>query len=121
MKRLQDRLDAAQASRVEPVSRLGAKYTQGSLAWRMVTELVSGLLLGLGVGWGLDSLFGTRPVFLVLFVLLGMAAGFRVMLRTADEVRKGKAGGAPTRAAESGDGAGRGPDGERGTDGDDRG
>jgi ATP synthase protein I len=94
LKRLEDRIDAARASRVEPVSRVGAKYTQSSLAWRMVTELVAGMLLGLGVGWGLDSLFGTRPVFLVLFVLLGFAAGIRVMLRTAAEVREGRAEGA---------------------------
>lgn len=55
--------------------------------WRMVTELVAGLLIGFGIGWGLDAAFGTRPLFLVLFVLLGLAAGVRVMLRTAAEIR----------------------------------
>ena len=94
LKRLEDRLASAQASRAEPTQRLGAKYTQGSLAWRMVTELVSGMLLGLAIGWGLDSLFGTRPLFLVLFVLLGFAAGVRVMMRTAGEVRDKRAEGA---------------------------
>lgn len=94
LKRLEERLQAAEAARTEPMPRLGAKFTQGSLAWRMVTELVSGLLLGLAIGWGLDSLFGTLPVFLVLFVLLGFAAGVRVMLRTADEVRSKRAEGA---------------------------
>ncbi len=101
LKRLEDRISAAKASRAEPVSRVGAKYTQGSLAWRMVTELVAGMLLGLGVGWGLDWLFGTRPVFLVLFVLLGFAAGIRVMMRTAAEVRKGKGEGALLRASQA--------------------
>ena len=54
----------------------------------MVTELVAGMLLGLAIGWGLDRLFGTRPVFLVVFALLGFAAGVRTMLRTAAEVRR---------------------------------
>ncbi|MBP7240580.1 AtpZ/AtpI family protein [Amaricoccus sp.] len=91
MKRLEDRLAAARAVR-QPPSRPGAaaKYTQSSIAWRMVTELVAGMLLGLGIGWGLDSLFGTRPVFLVLFALLGFGAGVRTMLRTATDVQKGR-------------------------------
>ena len=57
LKRLEDRIEAAKATRAEPAARAGAKYTQGSLAWRMVTELVAGMLLGLGIGWGLDALF----------------------------------------------------------------
>jgi ATP synthase protein I len=70
------------------------KYTQSSLAWRMVTELVAGMLLGFGIGYGLDSLFGTLPVFLVVFSLLGFAAGVRTMMRTAEEMRQKKAEGA---------------------------
>ncbi len=111
LKRLEDRINAAKASRAEPPSRASAKFTASSLAWRMVTELVAGMLLGLGIGWGLDSLLGTRPVFLVLFVLLGFAAGVRVMLRTADEVRDGKAEGARMRGPGAGAGKGR-PEGE---------
>ncbi len=94
LKRLEDRIESARAGRVERPSPGAAKFTQSSLAWRMVTELVAGLLLGLGIGWGLDSLFGTRPVLLVVFVLVGFVAGVRVMIRTADEVRAGKSEGA---------------------------
>lgn len=56
------------------------------MAWRMVIELVTGLGVGFGIGYGLDMLFGTLPLFLVLFVLLGFAAGVRVMLGTAREL-----------------------------------
>jgi ATP synthase protein I len=87
LKRLEDRIAAARAGRAEPPSRRHGEFTQGSLAWRMVTELVAGMLLGLAIGYGLDALFGTRPVFLVVFALLGFAAGIRTMLRTAEEVR----------------------------------
>ncbi|MEM8572368.1 MAG: AtpZ/AtpI family protein [Pseudomonadota bacterium] len=91
LKALEDRISAAKTSR-EPASVTGAqdKFTKGSLAWRMVTELVAGMLLGLSIGYGLDSLFGTLPVFLVLFCLLGFAAGVRTMIRTAEQVRKGE-------------------------------
>jgi ATP synthase protein I len=61
---------------------------QGEAAWRMVIELVTGMALGLAIGYGLDSVFGTKPLMMVIFVLLGFAAGIRTMLRTASELTK---------------------------------
>lgn len=61
---------------------------QGEAAWRMVIELVVGMGLGLAIGYGLDAMFGTMPVMMVIFVLLGFAAGIRTMLRTAAELGK---------------------------------
>ena len=72
-------------------------YSQAQLAWRMVIELVSGLGIGFGIGYGLDLLFGTMPLFLVLFIFLGLAAGVNVMLRSAREVQAKQAGGASAR------------------------
>ena len=43
--------------------------------FRVGVELVSALLVGLAIGWGLDRLFGTKPLFLILLVLLGGVAG----------------------------------------------
>ena len=65
-------------------------YSQAHLAWRMVIELVTGLLIGFGMGYGLDSLFGTLPIFLVIFTLLGLAAGIKTMMRSAQEVQQKK-------------------------------
>jgi ATP synthase protein I len=87
----------------------GDHHTQAQAAWRMVTELVAGLLVGFGIGYGLDALFGTRPWLLVLFTLLGFAAGVQTMMRTARDLQKpppdGKAGGRPAGGQE---GEGRG-------------
>lgn len=63
-------------------------YSQANLAWRMVIELVAGLLIGFGIGYGLDRLLGTLPIFLVLFTLLGLAAGIKVMIRSAQEIQQ---------------------------------
>jgi ATP synthase protein I len=62
-------------------------YSQAQLAWRMVIELVAGLGIGFGIGYGLDRLLGTLPIFLVLFIFLGLAAGVKTMLRSAREVQ----------------------------------
>ncbi|MES2844330.1 MAG: AtpZ/AtpI family protein [Pseudomonadota bacterium] len=73
-------------------------YSQANLAWRMVIELVAGLGIGFGIGYGLDILFGTIPLFLVLFIGLGFAAGIKTMLRSAKEVQEKAA-----KAAEQGE------------------
>ena len=63
-------------------------HAQVQHGWRMVTELVAGLLIGFGIGFGLDKVFGTLPLFLILFTLLGFVAGIRVMMRTAAEMQR---------------------------------
>ncbi|MEM9754371.1 MAG: AtpZ/AtpI family protein [Pseudomonadota bacterium] len=66
----------------------GEVHTQSQLAWRMVTELVAGLLIGFGIGYGLDQLIGTTPWLMIVFTVLGLVAGVRVMVRSADEVAR---------------------------------
>ena len=62
-------------------------YSQANMAWRMVTEMVAGLGIGFGIGYGLDTVLGTTPFLMVIFALLGIAAGINVMLRTAKEMQ----------------------------------
>ena len=61
-------------------------FSQGEVAWRMVIELVTGMLLGMAIGYGLDVLFSTLPIFLIIFSLFGFAAGIKTMLGTAREL-----------------------------------
>jgi ATP synthase protein I len=88
-----ERLDALEEklAAARKVTAPGRKHeshaSQAHAGWRMVTELVVGLLLGFGIGYGLDSLFGTLPVFLIIFTLLGFAAGVRTMMRSAAEIQ----------------------------------
>ncbi len=42
---------------------------------RVGIELVSALVVAVAIGYGLSLLFGARPIFLAVFVLLGGAAG----------------------------------------------
>ena len=77
-------IEAAQAkARGEGRDTGVAKYAGVSLAWRMVVELLVGMALGLWMGWALDEWLGTMPVFLLIFGLLGFAAGVVTMLRSA--------------------------------------
>jgi len=91
---LQTRIESARKRR-EPPPRTENKVLDASNAWRMVIELVTGMVMGFGIGYGLDWLFGTLPVFLVVFTLLGFAAGVRVMTETAKSLQKGSGAQAP--------------------------
>ena len=98
LRELSDRIDKARG--VAPgAPRVDDHVSQTHAGWRMITELVTGIVMGVGIGYGLDSLFGTMPIFLVLFTLLGFAAGVRVMLGTAREMQRQQAADAAARAA----------------------
>ena len=51
------------------------EFSAMAVFFRVGVELVSALLVGLAIGWTLDHFLHTRPVFLILFVLLGGVAG----------------------------------------------
>ena len=63
-------------------------YSQAQHAWRMVTELVAGLLIGFVVGFSLDYYLETKPIFLVIFIFLGFAAGVKTVIGSAQELQR---------------------------------
>jgi ATP synthase protein I len=52
-------------------------------AFKLAIELVVGVVVGTGMGWVLDRQLGTAPWFLILFLLLGFAAGMSNLFRAA--------------------------------------
>ena len=56
-----------------------------TLAFRLGAEFVAGVLVGAGLGWGIDHLFGTAPWGMIVFLLLGFGAGIINMMRAAGE------------------------------------
>jgi ATP synthase protein I len=92
LRALEARLAKVTVKPKAPDTETGKAFSQGEVAWRMVIELVSGMLLGLSIGYGLDYAFGTIPIFLILFSLLGFAGGVRTMMGTARELNEQGAG-----------------------------
>ena len=86
---LAQRLDEAQRKQAAGARRPAP--SQAGIAGRFATELVAALVVGGGLGWGIDWLLGrigfhTRPVFLLVFFVLGAAAGIRNVMRAANEI-----------------------------------
>ncbi len=65
------------------------EYTHAaSTGFRIGVELVSGVIVGSGIGWLLDSWINTSPYLLVVFLLLGGCAGFLNVYRYAKNEEK---------------------------------
>jgi ATP synthase protein I len=59
--------------------------TEGSalgIGLRVGIEMVSALVVAVAIGYGLDWLFGTKPILMAVFVLVGGAAGVLNVWRT---------------------------------------
>jgi len=81
MKRLDDRLGALQASQTRtPVS---FEHGGTGAAYRLVAELVGGVLTGLGFGWLFDRFLHTGPFGLIIGTLLGAGIGVVLVVRSA--------------------------------------
>ncbi len=53
----------------------GGDQSPMGIGVRVAVELVAAMLVACAIGWGIDRLAGTRPLFLIAFVPVGGAAG----------------------------------------------
>ena len=74
---------AGQAKRERPAGSGNAM----AIAIRAVSELVASILVGGVIGWGLDWWLGTSPFLLLIFFLLGFAAGTLNVVRATSRVK----------------------------------
>lgn len=68
--------------------RQEAPPSQLGIAFRLVSDLMAAVLVGGGIGWALDRLFGTSPILLIVMFLIGVATGIRNVMRTAREMNE---------------------------------
>ena len=57
-------------------------------ALKVGAELLSGLIVGAGIGWFLDGWLGTRPWLMILFFFLGSGAGILNVYRSTGLIGK---------------------------------
>lgn len=80
---LQRKIDAAvsEGKRHEPKPAIGSGY---GTAMRHSLDVIAGVGVGGTMGYLLDKALGSLPLFLIIFFLLGFAAGFRNIIRNAN-------------------------------------
>lgn len=75
--------EAASPKRDEPKASGSADYGK---ALRLSSEFIAAVVVGVGIGWILDQWAGTSPWGLIVFLLLGFAAGVLNVMRSAGVV-----------------------------------
>lgn len=89
---LSRRADALERSTARPSAAVGASHgAAANQAYRIIADLVGGVVVGLAIGFGLDRLapmlgFRTAPAGLLTGVLAGFAVSVWMAKRTADRL-----------------------------------
>lgn len=72
-----------------------SSMTGYAVAFRLSTELVAGVLVGAVIGYLIDLWLGISPWGLIVFLLLGFAAGVLNVLRSAGLIQPPQPGNRP--------------------------
>jgi ATP synthase protein I len=82
LRRFDERLETLAASQARKPQGLGME-SGASAGYRLIGELIGGVLTGLGLGWAVDRFAGTAPVGLIAGVLIGTGVAIFMAVRTA--------------------------------------
>jgi ATP synthase protein I len=86
LRKLDAKLKRAQADRAdgdEHSPRPSSSVQGMAQALRLASEFAAGIIVGGGLGWFFDWFFGSSPWGLIVFLMLGFAAGVLNILRSA--------------------------------------
>jgi ATP synthase protein I len=92
LKRLGEELGHVQSKRPtksSPDQPAASDPSAMARGFRLSTELVAGVLLGAALGWIIDRWLGISPWGMIVFLLLGFAAGVLNLMRAAGVVQSG--------------------------------
>ena len=83
LENLKQKLDKIQSSKTNKSQK--QKETGAGFGFKISTEIIAALVVGVGIGLIVDNYFNTKPFGLIIFFILGALAGFlnvyRVMRR----------------------------------------
>lgn len=81
------RADLDKAGQSAEARSSGLNPTSLALALRMGSEFIAAIIVGGAIGWGVDRLAGSSPWGMIVFLMLGFAAGVLNVLRSAGQMR----------------------------------
>ena len=64
------------------------KESGAGFAFKISTELIAALIVGVGIGLIVDNYLGTKPFGLIIFFILGAFAGFLNVYRVMRRIEK---------------------------------
>ena len=89
LKEISTRLEIAKKN-IKGVKKDGKSANSASLgkALKISTELVAAVVVGSTIGFLLDSWFDTKPLLIICFFIMGVAAGILNVFKSAKKMQK---------------------------------
>ena len=89
LKEIATRLEIAKKNiKVSPEKEKGSNAASLGNALKISTELVAAVIVGSTIGFLLDNWFGTKPLLIIIFFFMGVAAGILNVFRSAKKMHK---------------------------------
>ena len=86
LKNLKDRIETAKTTNTPPQKR--KKESGAGFGFKISTEIIAALVVGVGIGLIVDKYLGTKPFGLIIFFIFGAIAGFLNVYRVMRRIEK---------------------------------
>lgn len=89
LSKLSKKLDNIKAKKdSEDDNNKNKKFTGFAHAFKVVSELFANILVGGSIGWTLDYFFNTKPIFLIIFLIIGFISGIYTSYKSSKKFAK---------------------------------
>ena len=86
---LSKKIDDIKAEKInEDFNKTNKKVTSFAHAFKIVSELFANILVGGSIGWTIDYFFNTKPIFLILFLIIGFISGIYTSYKSSKKFAK---------------------------------
>ena len=86
LKQLKERIDTAETSNSPPPKQ--KKQSGAGFGFKISTEIIAALVVGVGIGLIVDKYLDTKPFGLIIFFIFGAIAGFLNVYRVMRRIEK---------------------------------
>ena len=86
LKQLKERIDTAEVSNSPSAKQ--KKESGAGFGFKISTEIIAALVVGVGIGLIVDKYLGTKPFGLIIFFIFGALAGFLNVYRVMRRIEK---------------------------------
>ena len=86
LRELKDRIETAKSSDTSNTKK--NKESGAGFGFKISTEIIAALVVGVGIGLIVDKYLGTKPFGLIIFFIFGALAGFLNVYRVMRRIEK---------------------------------
>ncbi len=83
---LKERIETAKSLNTPPSKK--KKQSGAGFGFKISTEIIAALVVGVGIGLVVDKYLGTKPFGLIIFFIFGALAGFLNVYRVMRRIEK---------------------------------